>query len=135
MKRLNFLPLFLLAVVVAITATSCMTAQGTADDNYDRYGYDNSRQMGNRVYIDDPYRGTVVLERDPYSGRYYDVTNAYNGYGYGYSPYNSYRNYRNYSYRTAPRTYSTQPQQPTEEQRRQYSESREEARRKVLGSH
>ena len=127
MKRINFLSVAIV-VVLMVSAVSCTTMQGASDDYYtDNY------PMGNRIYVDDPYRGTVVLEKDPYTGRYYEVS------PYGYSPNsyrssrnsdyyrnNHYRNYRNYgNYNTAP----AQNQQRVESDRK-----REEARRKVLGN-
>ncbi len=128
--KFNLLSL-MLAVVVVFTAVSCTPSQYATDDRYDR-----DRQIGNRVYIDDPYRGTVVLERDPYTGRYYDVTNSY-GYGYGsrYSPYgySPYDYDRRYS-RSYDRTYQQQRPQETQQQREDRSNRREDARRKVLGN-
>lgn len=122
-------PLFfiLFAAVVAFTAVGCTTSQMAADNNYPE-----DRQIGNRIYINDPYAGTIVLERDPYTGRYYDVTyGAGSGY-YGYSPYNS-RYSNSYYYRNRyPRTRVT-PQQPTQEEQQQYQQNREEARKKILG--
>jgi hypothetical protein len=129
MKSFNYL--IVLAAILVTGLVSCTTSQMATDEN-EQVG----RQVGNRLYIDDPYRGTVVLERDPYTGRYYDVTSRY-GYGYsnGYDyPYTSRRYspyYRN-SDRYYGRTYQT-PQQPTEEQKRQYQQGRDEARKRVLG--
>jgi hypothetical protein len=131
MKRFN---LFIVLAAILVTGlVSCTSSQMATDEN-EQVG----RQVGNRLYIDDPYRGTVVLERDPYTGRYYDVTSRYS-YGYGYdngynSPYSSRMSspyYRNYN-RGYGRVYQT-PQQPTEEQKRQYQQGRDEARKKVLG--
>jgi hypothetical protein len=70
MKNIKFL-LGLFAVVIIMA--SCATTQGAYEDDYDNTNT-RTRQIGNRVYMEDPYRGTVVLERDPYTGRYYDVT-------------------------------------------------------------
>jgi hypothetical protein len=129
-SRLLFI---LLAVAVAVTSVSCTTTQNASEESYE-----GARQVGNRLYIDDPYRGTVVLERDPYTGRYYDVTNSY-GYNYG-SRYNSpfgYDNtYRNSRYsRTYDRgTYQRPQPQPTEDQRKNWENQRQEARKKVLGN-
>lgn len=111
----------------------------------DEYYEPSSRAANNRVYVEDPYRGVVVLERDPYTGRYYEVSpygtyygssRVYNdryydryGYGYGYP-----RTYDTRSSRTQ-RPRVTQPvQQPTQEQLREREKNREEARRKVLGN-
>lgn len=131
MKRFNFLPV-VIAMVLLVTAVSCTTMAGTEDD-YGRQVY------GNRVYVEDPYRGTIVLERDPWTGRYYEV-GPYNTYGtypyYGNRVYGSrgysggqYRNYgRNDGYYY--RNNQNNSQRPTE----QDNKSRDEARKKVLGN-
>ena len=135
MKSVNFLIAMLTAVVVM---ASCATTQGAYGDDYERA--DNARKVGDRVYVDDPYYGTVILEKDPFTGRYYDVTNGYGYRGYR-SPYNStYRGYRggyygNYGtnrvYRNNSNVGSTiqkpAPSQPTQK-------TREEARKKILGN-
>ena len=130
MKRSIFLPA-VIALVLLVTAVSCTTMAGTED------GY--GRQVnGNRVYVEDPYRGTVVLQRDPWTGRYYEV-GPYDTYGtypyYGNRVYGSrvysgreYRNYgRNDGYY---RNNQSKNQRPTEQDNR----SRDEARKKVLGN-
>jgi len=133
MKKFNFLSA-VIAVVLMVTAVSCTTMQGAADDEY----YSAGRQVGNRIYVDDPYYGTVVLERDPYSGRYYQVS------PYGYStPYRNYnRYYRNYNNYYRDRGYysrdnrnnnSGNNQQQTEEQKKNWEKQRDDARKKVLG--
>lgn len=131
MKRFNFL-LVAIAIVLTITAVSCTTMAGTQDDYYGQ----NARVYGNRVYVDDPYRGTIVLERDPRTGRYYEVDSygLYNGY-YGNRYYG--RGYRGYGYgypgyRRNNSGYNNQNnQRPSGEDKR----TREEARDKVLGKH
>ncbi len=137
MKRFNFLSMVLVLVVV-VTTISCTTMTGTQDDYY-------SQQSSRRVYVDDPYRGTVVLERDPHTGRYYEV-DSYGNYGrnpyntrnarvyrnYGYRNNNGYRN--NYPTRTNPnRNQQTVPQRQTEEEKKQIIQNRDDARKKVLG--
>ncbi|WP_121354624.1 hypothetical protein [Flavisolibacter nicotianae] len=131
MKNIKFL-LGLLTVVLIMT--SCVTTQGAADDEYlDTRG---TQRIGNRVYMQDPYYGTVVLERDPYTGRYYDVTYG-SGYGTGYSrsyPYGGYNRGYNRSYSRGGGVYQrggTVQQAPSREEIRQ---NRDEARRKVLGN-
>lgn len=133
MKRFNFL-LAVIAIMLTVTIVGCTTMTGIDDGYYDGYP---TRVYGNRVYVDDPYRGTIVLERDPRTGRYYEAGTYdpyYNGYyghryygrtygyGYGYQRSNS-GNYRNNN--------NQNNQRPTEEN----SRSREEARDKVLGKH
>src|SRR5829696_1261062 len=92
MKRFNLLSA-VIAVVLMVTAVSCTTMRGTEDDYYyDRTQYDRV-QPSNRIYVDDPYRGTIVLERDPYTGRYYEVGSYGGNYGYRNDRYsNVYRN-------------------------------------------
>jgi hypothetical protein len=137
MKRFNFLPVAI-ALVLIVTTVSCTTMAGSQDDYYENR---SSRAYGDRVYVEDPYRGTVVLERDPRTGRYYEVDSYYNGYygnryssraygypssGYGRSPYYGRTNggYRNNS---------TATQNNTQRQSDNDRQTREEARKKVLG--
>jgi hypothetical protein len=140
MKRFNFL-LVAIALVLTITAVSCTTMTGTQDDYYN--GQD-ARVYGNRIYVDDPYRGTVVLERDPRTGRYFEAGSYnpyYNGYSnrygsraysnsyYGRSPY--YGRSNSGSYRNNNSSNNTQNnQRPTDDDRK----TRDEARKKILGN-
>jgi hypothetical protein len=134
MKRFSILSA-VIAVILMVAAVSCTPIRETGDDYY----YDRA-QAPSRIYVDDPYRGTVVLERDPYSGRYYEVgpySSYYSPYAYRSNPYYGYhgRSYanRNRIYNRNTTTYpSTSPQQK-EEQRRDWEQKREEARDKVLG--
>jgi hypothetical protein len=138
MKRSNFL-LVAIALVVTITAVSCTTMTGTQDDYYNGQ---EARVYGNRVYVDDPYRGTIVLERDPRTGRYYEV-NAYNPYYDSYYGNRYYsRNYRGNGYPSHGRnnngsyrnnnngTNNQSNQRPAENDRK----TRDEARKKILGN-
>jgi hypothetical protein len=130
MKSFNFLPV-VIAMVLLVTAVSCTTMAGT-EDGYGRQVY------GDRVYVEDPYRGTIVLERDPWSGRYYEVgsPNTYRTYPYSNRVYGSRvysgrenRNYgRNDGYYY--RNNQNNDQRPTQQDNR----SRDEARKKVLGN-
>jgi hypothetical protein len=136
MKRFNFL-LAAIALVLTITAVSCTTMAGTQDDYYDTQ---NARVYGNRVYVDDPYRGTIVLERDARTGRYYEVgshDSYYNGYGTRYdrrynrtyaNPYYGRSNSGYYNRNT--NNYNRNNQRPAEDDRK----TRDEARKKVLGN-
>jgi len=124
----SLLVIFAVAVVVA----SCATTQNTSGEGYD----ENNRTttIGNRVYVDDPFYGRVVLERDPYNGRYYDVTNGYRGLSSPYNGLNNYRRYGNYNrnyrnYRN--NTIRRDVQQPSREP---VQKNREEARKKILGN-
>ncbi len=129
--------LLLAMFAVTVIMASCVTTEGAYGDDYAEM--DNARRVGDRVYVDDPYYGTVVLERDPYTGRYYDVTNGYGyrGYrsGYGVGPYRGYRG----GYYGNTRVYrnnnnfggTIQRQSP---QQQEVQKSREDARRKILGN-
>ena len=135
MKRFNFIPA-VIAIVLMITAASCTTMTGAQDEYYER-------SQANRIYVEDPYRGTVVLERDPYTGRYYEVNSygsnsrvyrnnsVYNNGYYGRN--NRYRTNNSYPRSSSPRVYQNS-QQPTEEQKRDQQIKRDEARKKVLGN-
>ena len=133
----------LLMSLLAVTAimASCMTTQSATGDDY--ADMDNARRVGNRVYVDDPYYGTVVLERDPYTGRYFDITNGHYGnrnyrYGYGVDPYRGYRGgyYGNRVYRNNNNSFGNQRgtierQAPSQQE---VQKSREDARKKILGN-
>ena len=127
MKRFNFLSIITIAVLL-VTAVSCTTMQPGYGNEYYSTG---DRRVPNRIYVDDPYYGTIILERDPYSGRYYQSS----PYGYGYpsryygTPY--YRNdryYRNYGYRN-----DGYNRQQTDTKSQQNQKKREEARKVILG--
>lgn len=136
MKHLKLLQV-VVALILLVGAVGCTTVRGTEDDYY-------NNSSANRIYVDDPYRGTVVLERDPYTGRYYEV-NSY-GYNNGYNNrydrrYQTGRIYNNgYGrsnggyYNRGNRVYRQAPQQPTQEEIRNREKSRDEARKKVLGN-
>lgn len=138
MKRFNFLSVAI-AVVLMITAVSCTTMAGSQDDYYNGQ---EARTYGNRIYVDDPYRGTVVLERDPRTGRYYEVSPYYNGYygnrvyssraydPYYGSPYYGRRSTGGYSRNNSSSNNNQNNQKPTEDDRK----TRDEARKKILGN-
>ncbi|HVE61047.1 MAG TPA: hypothetical protein VNA26_04465 [Chitinophagaceae bacterium] len=93
MKNFNFLSIGLIALLMVV-AVGCTTMRDASE--YDEYREDRSTR---RVYVD-PYYGSdqIILQRDPFTGRYYQVS------PYGYYPgRSSYygRNYsnRNYNYR------------------------------------
>jgi len=143
MKRFNFL-LVAIALVLTVTAVSCTTMAGTQDEYYGQ----DSRVYSNRVYVDDPYRGTVVLERDPRTGRYYEV-GSYDPYNSGYYGNRYSRGYRTYgnsypSYRRNGSSYSSNnssysnrnnsnSNQSNDRSSEQYKKNRDEARSKILG--
>lgn len=131
MKRFNFLPV-VIAMVLLVAAVGCTTMAGTEDD-YGRQIY------GNRVYVEDPYRGTIVLERDPWTGRYYEV-GPYNTYGtypyYGNRVYGTrvYRGHENRNYGRSDGYYYRNNQNNNQRPTEQDNRSRDEARKKVLGN-
>ena len=138
MKRFNFL-LVAIALVLTITAVSCTTMAGTQDDYYNGQ---EARVYGNRVYVDDPYRGTIVLERDPRTGRYYEVNsydpyynNGYYGkrydrrYSRGYGNPNYGRSNGGY-YNRNDGSNNQNTQRPTEDDRK----STDQPRKKILGN-
>jgi hypothetical protein len=110
---------------------------GTQDDYYGQ----DARVYGNRVYVDDPYRGTIVLERDPRTGRYYEVSPYYDGY-YGNSIYSrTYRNNRSGypTYRRNGGGYyngnTSNNNQNNNRSSEQYKKDKDDARNKILGNH
>ena len=128
MKNIKLL-LGLLSVVFIMASCATMGAagDGSMDDR-------RTRQMGDRLYVDDPYYGTVVLERDPYTGRYYDITYG-SRYRTGY--YGAYPNGRVYRgsnrgyYGRSPVIQQPQQQRPSREE---LNRSKSDARKKVLGN-
>ena len=126
-----------IGVILLVTAASCTTLREAEDDYY----YERTSSAPARIYVEDPYYGTVMMERDPYSGRYYPAS----PYGYGYPRTNAYshyrpnnRYYRNNNgypvYQTPPRTNPRPaPQRPSEADTREREQKRQEARKKVLG--
>ncbi|HZH63602.1 MAG TPA: hypothetical protein VEY10_01835 [Flavisolibacter sp.] len=126
----------LAVVIIAVLTTGCVTTQEAVGDDYDEDV--RTQQSGNRLYVQDPFYGTVVLERDPFSGRYYDVTNGYRGFPSRYNGLNTYRRNGNYNrnYGTYNRSFGNRsvgtiqrpaPQQPTQK-------TREDARKIILGN-
>jgi len=135
-----------IALVLTVTAVSCTTMAGTQDEYYGQ----DSRVYSNRVYVDDPYRGTVVLERDPRTGRYYEIS-SYDPYQSGYYGNRYSRGYRTYGnsstgYRRNGNGYSnnnnnssygnnnnSNSNQNNDRSSEQYKKNRDEARSKILG--
>lgn len=129
MKNIKFL-LGLLSVVVVMA--SCATTQGAT---YDDYANDpRAQQIGNRVYLQDPYYGNVVLERDPFTGRYYDVTYGPRyGTGFYNYPRGNYRVYRGYKNGGSVGRGSNVQIQPQAPSRQEVQQHRGQARTKILG--
>jgi hypothetical protein len=129
MKRFKIIPV-VVAALLMVAAVGCTTLGQGQDDYY-------SRTRGtDRIYVDDPYRGTVILERDPVSGRYYEVNSYgvndryYRGYGRTYG--NGYYGRRHNNGRYRPGTVTPKP--PTQEEIRQNQQNKNESRKKVLGN-
>lgn len=142
MKRISFLQVVVLAVLTA-SAVSCGLPMGASGDYYE-----DAPARGN-VYYGDPYYSSpnaIIVQRDPFTGRYYQVNpGRYGGvyarpaYPNNNRRYNNNRNYnnRNYnagrskgSYRTNPQT---QKPQQTPAQRQQAEQKREQAKESILG--
>jgi hypothetical protein len=119
--------------------------QSSGDDYYDPAPSVSSAP--NRVWVDDPYRpgATILMERDPYTGRYYPVQSPYNTYGGVYAtppPYSSYDPYYRDRYNGRPRgsrrdgRYRSQQPAPTPQQeqyRRESDQRRQSAADAILG--
>lgn len=128
----------LLSVVIAgllmVTVLSCTPMyESTRDD--DGYYTETRRRAPSRILVDDPYAGTVILQRDPWTGRYYQVSpyGYYSPYGYN-SPYydRGWNNPYNSTprHQTQPRSGYNQPQQP-QRPSQQNERAREEARDRI----
>ena len=96
MKKIGFLQLTALLLVAFIMASCGFTQPGYGDDQY------SERPVRRQVYNDPYYSNTpaTTIVRDPYTGRYYEVTPV-SPYGYDtyYDPYNTYGNNRYYGSR------------------------------------
>jgi hypothetical protein len=131
MKSLHFLSV-VIAGLLLVTAVGCTTAREIyEEDDY----YRSTRMAPQRILVDDPFYGTMVLERDPFTGRYFPLGTM------GMSPY-GYRTmgvFGNNVYRTGPvRRQQVHPRgnvnatpAPSPQQR---EKSREEARQRVRGN-
>lgn len=115
MKRNNFVSIAFIAVLMVLVV-SCTPLQQSAG------GYEEAPR-NNRMYRTAPYgnRDVIVVERDPFTGQYYQVSpfGYYNGspfntspfgYGYGYHNYPSGGYYRGGN--TRPSRPAPRPQQP-----------------------
>jgi hypothetical protein len=120
MKNFNFLSTGIIALLMVATV-GCTTLRG---GEYDEYSEDRSSR---RVYVDPSYYGSdqIIFQRDPFTGRYYQVS------PYGYSPGRSSYYDRNYSNRNY--NYRDNRNQPTQEQRAESQKKVNEARNIILG--
>ena len=144
MKHLSFIRVAVLLALV-VTVASCGMPLYSTD------GYYEEAPVRRDVYRGSVYGGSapIVYERDPYTGRYYEVNpysdyrsgryydrrssrynnndrynNRYNNSGYNNG--NGNNTYRNYPRQAQPQTNQQTPQQKQQE--------REEAREKILGN-
>ena len=126
MKSRNLLSM-VIAGLLLVTAVSCTSTRDIYEED-DQYR--TSRQAPHRIIVDDPYYGAVVLERDPFTGRYYQI-GTYGQSAYGYNRYGDARYYRDYPRRQVINQRGNQAPSVSPEQR---EKTRQEARRKVLGN-
>jgi hypothetical protein len=138
----TFFRLTVAAALLAVGTIGCAPLQQSSGDDY----YDPAPSVSSapsRVWVDDPYRpgATILMERDPYSGRYYPVQSPYNTYGSIYTtppPYSSYDPYyRNRTYgrnRGSRRDgYRNSQPAPTPQQQEQYRREGEQRRQNAAG--
>ena len=146
MKNNTFLSMALIGVLMVV-GISCTTMQGAQDEYYEPASRVSSQPS--RVYVDDPYvyGRTIVMERDPFTGRYYEVGTV-GGYNRGLSTYDPrfdnnrrvYNNNRRYDnrrynsgYPSRGQVVTQQPQRPTEADRQADEQRRREAKDAILG--
>ena len=129
MKNYNFLSRGVIGFLM-VAAIGCTTL-GEATGEYDEY---DQGRTSRRVYVDQSYIGSdqIILQRDPFTGRYYQVS------PYGYYPGRSnfygrdYSN-RNYNYRNNRNQQTQERNQQTTEQRAESQKKINEARSIILG--
>ncbi len=138
MKNLKYLQLALI-VTLLVTAVSCTVSRGSY---YEEDPYNNSRYYGNT-----PYYGNgsnyIILERDPFTGQYYEALPRGGSYPYRSNNYGTYNNtYRNYDRRNDRQSSTTttrndnnynEQRQKQEEQRQEEVNKMREAKGSVLG--
>ncbi|RYY96031.1 MAG: hypothetical protein EOO11_14485 [Chitinophagaceae bacterium] len=136
------------ALLAAGALTSCAPVQGTsADEYYERDPYATQSALApQRIWVEDPYRpgATMLVERDPFTGRYYPVSGSTYGVGSYRSgiyttpaPYGYPRSRGRGGYRNGDRYGSTPPQRPApardDAKRREAEQRRQDARDQLLG--
>ena len=126
MKRFPFLQVAVM-VALMVTIVSCTLPQQASGGYYEDNGPSRrNAYYGNQYYGND----VIIVERDPYTGRYYQVSpygTSASPYGFYSSPYNS-RYYRGDSYYSTPRQNRQSQEQSAEGQRRMG-----EAKESILG--
>jgi hypothetical protein len=144
MKRFPFLQVAVM-VALMVVVVGCSMPRSVAGGYYE-----DSEPTNRNGYYGNTYGGNViVVERDPFTGRYYEVSpygvygtpNRYYGNGYGNRYYNS-RNYnsRNYNNRNSRnnnnsyyRNDNSQNRQAQEQQRRETTRQMDAAKESILG--
>jgi hypothetical protein len=132
MKNFNFVQILGMLVLVVTLASCGLTQPGYGDNEYP------DRTVRSRQIYSDPYynSGTTIV-RDPYTGRYYEVTPvAPYGYDPYLSPYSTYGNTRYYG-RSTSRGYSSgaprRAQQTETQQQNRGSETTKKAKDIIRG--
>ncbi|RYZ23384.1 MAG: hypothetical protein EOO16_05210 [Chitinophagaceae bacterium] len=136
------------AALLAVGVVGCAPLQQASGDDYYDPSAPRVSTAPSRVWVDDPYRpgSSILMERDPFSGRYYPVASPYNSYGRVYnSPYGAYDPYYGSGGYGHPRSgggrrggsYRQQAPAPSPQQREQVrregEQRRQEAADAILG--
>jgi hypothetical protein len=140
MKITGFLSMVVLSVLM-VGAVSCTTMQPASNDDY---ATSSRQEQPARIYVQDPYNfgRTIIMDRDPMTGRYYQVypTPVYDSrydryYSNGYdSRYDDRRyNDRYYSNREQYPTRRQSQPAPTAEERKQAEQKRQDAASVLFG--
>jgi hypothetical protein len=138
MKITRILPVFVLSAFLVL-AVGCSTMQPVADEEY--VTSSARQEQPARIYVQDPYNygRTIIMDRDPVTGRYYQVyptpvyDSRYDRY-YGSSIYDN-RRYddRYYSNRDQYPVRRQTPPAPTAEERKQGEQKRQDAASVLFG--
>ena len=112
MKNFNLVQILGMLLVVVVFASCGLTQPGYGED------YEDRPVRGRQIYSDPYYNSGTTIVRDPYTGRYYEVTPVS---PYGYDPYlsnpygSTYGNSRYYE-RNSNRSYSNNTPRRTQTQ-------------------
>jgi hypothetical protein len=139
MKITRLLAVVLITIFIA-GAVGCTTMQPATGN--DEYAVAQGQQAPSRIYVEDPYHygRTIVMDRDPVTGRYYEA-NPYSVYDNRYDPYYGNRydsryynnNDRYYSGRNSYPSRRVQQQAPSDEDTRMNDQKRRDAAQQILG--
>jgi hypothetical protein len=119
MKKFKLVHILTMLSLVVVLASCGLTQPGYGDEGY------SDRPVRSRSVYTDPYYGNTTIVRDPYTGRYYEVTPV-SPYGYDTysSPYGSYGNGRYYG-RNSSRGYSNNSPRRSQSSQVQQQQPRE----------